>query len=381
MTRFLKLPALLMLLAPFLLLTSCPTPSLTGTSIWTNPGSTASWSVVGNADFSAAATGALSLAIGPDNSPCVAYQDGSVNAATVMRFSNGSWASTGPSSDGAIDYPSLAFSPSGTLYFAFQDQFSGSNQATVMNLQTGAWSLVGSSRFSMGQASFVSLAIDSNGTPYVAYSDTNFSGMAVVRRFDGGSWVAVGAEGFSTGLAGYTSLAIDSKNTLYVAYADGAQDNKASLQEFNGYGWAYVGPAGFSAGAVSDVTLAIDPSGIPCVGYCDAGNWGKATVMRFLNGAWTSVGSAGFSAGAASYTSLLISPAGIPYIAYQDSSTSPVNKATALKFNGTAWMGVGSPGFTSNPADHIRLAMDSNGAPYAAFRDQSSLMANVMAFK
>jgi hypothetical protein len=314
----------------------------------------------------------------------VAYQDGRVNAATVMEFSNGSWANTGPSSDGAIDYPSLAFSPSGALYFAFQDQFTGSNQATVMNLQSGAWSLVGSSRFSMGQASYVSLAVDSNGTPYVAYSDnltSPFAGMAVVRRFDGGSWAAVGVEGFSAGLAGYTSLAIDLKNTLYVAYADGAQGNKVSLQEFNGYAWGYVGPAGFSAGAASDVTLAIDPSGIPCVGYCDAGNAGKATVMRYLNGAWSSVGAAGFSAGAAAYTSLLISPGGIPYIAYQDFSTSPVNKATALKFNGTAWMGLGSPGFTSNPADHIRLAMDSNGVPYVAFRDQSSLMANVMAFK
>ncbi len=55
----------------------------------------------------------------------------------------------------------------------------------------------------------------------------------------------------------------------------------------------------------------------------------KPTVMKFDGTNWVAVGSPGFTSGQASYMSFAMHN-GIPYIAYQDSASS--NKATVMKF-------------------------------------------------
>ena len=78
----------------------------------------------------------------------------------------------------------------------------------------------------------MSLALDSTGTPFVAYSDGANSVKATVQKLVSGSWTVVGTAGFSAGLAFYTSLALDSTGTPFVAYSDFSNNNEATVQKF-----------------------------------------------------------------------------------------------------------------------------------------------------
>ena len=94
------------------------------------------------------------------------------------------------------------------------------------------------------------------------------------------SWVAVGKVGFSAGIAQDLSIAIDGNGTPYVAYMDKANGFKATVKKYNGSNWITVGTVGFSAADASNTSIAIDGNGIPYVAYMDNGNSHKATVMK-----------------------------------------------------------------------------------------------------
>ncbi|MGX9728877.1 MAG: thrombospondin type 3 repeat-containing protein [Candidatus Electronema sp. VV] len=204
------------------------------------------------------------------------------------------------------------------------------------NSATSSWEQVGQAGFSaVGVTMFTSLALDSGGTPYVAYQDWGNSGKASVMKFNSAtsSWVQVGPAGFSAGgAAGQTSLglALDSSSTPYIAYQDGANSNKASVMKFDGTNLVQVGPAGFSASEAYYISLALDSGGTPYVAYQDVANSDKASVMKFDGTNWVQVGPAGFSADIAIYTRLALDSGGTPYVAYQDLANS--DKASVMKF-------------------------------------------------
>ena len=70
--------------------------------------------------------------------------------------------------------------------------------------------------------------------------------------------------------------------------------------------------------------------------------------MKYNGSSWIMVGSPGFSAGEVFFTTIAINTSGTPYVAYQDVGNS--NKATVMKFNGSSWVNVGSPGFSAGNA-------------------------------
>ena len=58
------------------------------------------------------------------------------------------------------------------------------------------WQILGSAGFSDGTVYYTSLYIY-DGTPYVAYTDTNIDAKATVMKYNGSSWEPVGSKGFS----------------------------------------------------------------------------------------------------------------------------------------------------------------------------------------
>ena len=327
------------------------------------------WGTVGGAGFAAAGASYTSLAFAPDGTPYVAYVDsGTANHATVMKLAGGSWvtvgAGTGSYATGA-SYTSLAFAPDGTPYVAYQDE---SGKATVVKFDGTDWVTVGGAGFSGGGAGFTSLAFGPDGDPYVAYADWGDSGKATVMRFDGSSWVTVGSAGFSAAGAAYTSLAFAPDGTPYVAYADGDNAEKATVMRFDGRSWVTVGSAGFSTGSIDppgSIALALAPNGTPYVAYADRDKSRKETVMKFDGTAWITVGSAGFSAVAASSASLAFAPDGTPYVAYRDELYP--DKATVMRFNGTSWAIAGNAGFSAGTGGSTSLVFAPDGTPYVAF--------------
>ncbi|XAH23490.1 IPTL-CTERM sorting domain-containing protein [Xylophilus sp. GW821-FHT01B05] len=327
-----------------------------------------------------------SLAVSPDGRPYVAYQDGpNGSKVTVMRLNTAGtgWEVVGTAgfSDSRAAYLSLAFSPNGVPYVAYQDGDATSvlPRATVMRWDEASqsWGPVGSPRFSEeGLALYTSLGFGPDGTPYLAYRDNG--GNARAMRWNGSdAWEA--AETGLSAKAFVISLAVSPgpSGRPYVVYMESLRIKVMRLRDDDT--WEVVGGTGFSAGFADSVSLAFDPNGKPYVAYGDDNGGGKATVMR-LNAAgtgWEAVGNTRFSAGTASYLSLAFGPDGKPYVAYQDAGNS--YKATVMRLNdaNNLWQPVGAASASVNAVLYNSLAF-AGGRPILAFRDGSTGLATVL---
>ena len=120
---------------------------------------------------------------------------------------------------------------------------------------------------------------------------------------------------------------------------------------------------GTSGGPVTVGTI-VAPS-YPYLAFSDVGNSNKVTVQMFDGTSWVFVGSPGFSSVQAAYVSLALSFAGVPYVVYRDGGNS--NKVTVQMFDGTSWVYVGSPGFSPGQVSDVSLAVSSAGVPFVAY--------------
>ena len=96
-----------------------------------------------------------------------------------------------------------------------------------MKYTNGAWNFVGTPGFTPVVAYYTSIAVDTAGTPYVAFTDYNNNNKATVMKYNGTSWVLVGTAGFTAGSITYPYLFISPyNNAVYFGYSDGNNSNK-----------------------------------------------------------------------------------------------------------------------------------------------------------
>jgi hypothetical protein len=260
---------------------------------------------------------------------------------------------------------SIALGTDGVPYVAFRDEANGGTKAKVMKLEGTSWVTVGNAGFSAGEVISIKLVLDANNIPFVAYTDGANGNKATVMRFNGTNWVTVGVTGFSAGVAMSPSLAVDANGTPYVAYTDRTNDDKTTVKKYIGGSWVNVGTAGFSAEGAWHHKLALNASGTPYVVYLDG--WGRANVMKYTGSGWANVGESGFAAGEFGEFSLALDISGNPYIAYEDRENG--NKGRVKRFNGTNWIDVGPASFSDGFAQYTSLALDASGTPYVAYSD------------
>jgi len=251
--------------------------------------------------------------------------------------------------------------------------------AGVTSAQAGAWVQLGTAgSLSIGAATNVKIALDSSGTPYVAYQDGTFL-KGYVTTYNGTSWAVVGGVAFSTNAASYVNFAIDSANTLSVAYIDSINNN-VFFKTFNGTSWTTLG--GFTSGGTAySCSMTLSSSGVPYVAYTNS-TGSSITIKKYFGGSWTIVGSAiATTAGSGGRIGIGVDSVNTPYVVYSDASDS--NKATMKSFDGASWTLVTSgSGFSSaallgpTPAT---IAFDSSNNVYTAF-DLSTVKAIVMKF-
>lgn len=248
-----------------------------------------------------------------------------------------------------------------------------------------AWKHVGNAQFSPCFGA-PNLVFSPSGEPCVAFEDGS-TAQATVMKFDGLNWVYVGLPKFTQDAADCLSLAIDPLNgEPYVAYMDwGSSGLRTSVMKFDGSNWVYVGSQFFSAaGQTVAQSIAFSPAdNMPYVAFEDGG-WGyNARVMKYNGTDWVNVGIPGFSTNGADWTSLAFSPSdSLPYVAFSSNCSSGSMKATVMKFNGTDWVYVGNPCFSPNGAYWTRLVFSpSNHQPYVSFGDSTNTgKATVMTF-
>jgi hypothetical protein len=276
-------------------------------------------------------------------------------------------------SEGRGDTPAAAWDSDGNLYIVYQDWYYESGKANVFVYDGNGWSLVGNSGISVGQASFTDIAIDSNGVVYIAYNDHNEDNgqdTGTVMKFDGTSWTAVGESGFSgtDEYASEISIAIDSEDSPYVAYRDNSGKPTVMKFDIHSDAWEPVGETGFSVDTARSIDFALDSDDVPYVVYQDD-YFGdkKATVMKFDGNDWTTVGSRSFSAGAVDFTSIALTSTGVPYVVFRDEAKGGV--AIVMRYDGVNWSTVGTA-----PSDgsvrYTTITFDSNDTPFIGYSDQ-----------
>jgi len=186
-------------------------------------------------------------------------------------------------------------------------------------------------------------------------------------KFTGGSWVQVGAAGFSEELENeFVALALDASGTPYVAYQN-SSNNLLSVMKFDGNVWAQVGNAGFASPSYRGPSLALDSSGIPYVSYLDRENNYKASVMKFAGQSWVQVGTAEFSPVGTNSdaTALAFDASDTLYLTSSYWITSGV--VDVMKFDGNAWVQVGTAPSSGVDGSGASLALDASGTPYVAY--------------
>ena len=200
------------------------------------------------------------------------------------------------------------------------------------------------------------------------------------------SWIQVGSPGFTASgeTTEFTSIAFHpSTGEPYVAYRETTNSYKANVMRYHNSAWEQVGAANFSDGpaAFVDLTFSVETEE-PYITYADSGITlapQKTTVKKFNGSSWVNVGDPMFSTGIAAYNVIGINPSDdVPYVAYADATTS---KIYVKKFNGSTWTDVGAPGFSTGNATYVSLSFDpAINQPAVAYYDSTTGKAEVKFF-
>lgn len=356
------------------------------------------WKVLGTAGISAQLlSDDISLTVAPDGTLYMAFADASSNRAHVVKYdiSSSRWVAVGNAGllsagpNPGANFISIAVAPDGTPYIAYQHGTNGPVAVDEYDSGTLQWKSISSGLSSDG-ATYVSIAIAPDGTPYVAYKDT-INGTVVVERYDSasGGWTGGSVPDATTGgnpiYIVFTSIAVASDGTPYVAYENSNQLATVEKYDKNTPTWSLVGQAGFSPGVVSYLSIDIGPDDVPYVAFQDANKGHGATVMKYDSSArvWTAVGDRGFSPHMAGKISLTISPSGSPYVAYGDvTNGDATGKLTVKKYdtgvNPSAWVNVGSSDFSANDATvATSVVVSQDGTPYVGYANGASYVTTV----
>ncbi len=230
------------------------------------------------------------------------------------------------------------------------------------------WRPVGLPRFSAATTSYESLAINpSTGQPYVAFSDGSVGGAVTVMKYDGKAWVVVGPAGFSDQAypTSYESLAFDSYGKPYVAFSDGKYSGKTTVMEYSNGAWSAVGGIRGFGGKAQYQSLIITPGNNIIVAYEDLDNSSETKVKMYFSDTWQDFGVGDISSDKAEYQSLAFVN-GQPAVAFKDYAHCNGGATVMTAQQGHNWSAIGSYCLSGRMAQFESLSSHA-GQPYLAW--------------
>jgi len=175
-------------------------------------------------------------------------------------------------------------------------------------------------------------------------------------------WADVGANPLTSTTATYTNLAKDNSGNYYVSYYGGGQAS-GSVQKYNGTSWSPLGGSlGITAGTATYNSLCVNSTGEVFYSFQDGANSSGLSVKKYTPGtnAWTDIGT-NVSGGVVNYQNLKVIPStGLPLAVYNSSGIK------AKRYNGTAWVEVGTSPVVSGAGANHAMAIGTNDTVYVA---------------
>jgi|GEM_PF-1815966 hypothetical protein len=214
----------------------------------------------------------------------------------------------------------------------------------------------------------VSLDVDSNSEPFVAYGIVNPNEMDMsrktsiyVRSWDGNTWAGIGASQPVTDNGQEFILRIASNDTPYLAYLTkdmGGQVSFPQVLKFDGQNWVQAGTgldlSGFGA-AAARLQMENDENGVLYLSLSLEGQ--KPDVYMLDNGTWELQGSPDFNL---SGTPNFAIEDGIVYLTGITDTSGPDAWVSVRKYDGTTWSVIGAPQLVNFAFDHSLVALSNN---------------------
>jgi hypothetical protein len=358
-----------------------------------------------------------SLDLAPDGTCYVAWANRNERQYEiyVRRWDGFAWQEVGAGSasgggisntSGDSKWLSMAVAPDGTPWVAWEDWTADGPAIYVRHWDGSAWQEAGPGSASDdgisngGYSRGPSVAVAPDGVPYVAWSEnTSFGWEVYVLRWDGSSWQEVGAGSASGigisnsgGSAAGPSVAIAPDGTVYVAWENFADRSQVHIRRWIDSTWQEVGLGSASGGGISqssgdaaEPVLAIAPNGRPYVAWYDNQSGDSEIYVRSWTGSvWQEVGqgSAGGrgisgNSGHSETPSIAVNADGVPYVAWSDYE-SGISNIFVRTWDGSAWLeagagGASDGGISKNSGDSWRpsLSISPTGIPFVAWYDDS----------
>lgn len=334
------------------------------------------WTPLGNAGIS---PGGLSnwqhLIIDENNKVYVSFNDEGLpnGEGTLMRYDDTGWAVIGTPgfTAGIAHHSSFAIGPNNTYYFSYADG-NNASKAAVMMYNGTSWTSIGTN-LSQGECQYSSIQVV-NGVPYVAFIDNGIGALVTVLKYDGTNWVSTTSS--STGTitstpATYSTMVKDRNGDLYIAYQDVANGGKVVVRNYDGSNWNAVGTPFLSLanGGAYDISLAFNHQNVPYVAYWNPVPMGPSASVQMYDGSnWVNVGSPSFTSTIVQFTTLAFDNNDVPYLTFQDGSMNN-QKSSVMTFDGTNWNYLGGAAFSAGVSAYNSIAIDGNGNPYVAYYD------------
>lgn len=329
--------------------------SLANAQQWENVGSAATISAGGSSynNIAADASGNLYLS----------YYDTSVAKGSVQKFDGSSWSYLGGTAgitNGTALYNSLSLDNTGNVYYSNQVGYPNSGME-VRKFTGGAWTQL--ANVTSSSVNYQATAVSSNNTLFAYSSD----GSGTVRRFNNGIWEQVGNAGFPGSTASYPEMIVGSDNFIYVSIvASGLKVFKISANATSSDTWTLVGGQAVASVYSSDFSspdMAFDSNNVPYVVYSSiSGEGRKLNVKKFDGNAWILVGSANFSDAGMNHSTIAVNATGKIYVAASvwDSSNANHSKNSVYTFDAatSSWAKIGGDTISDGAATYNDIIID-----------------------
>jgi hypothetical protein len=276
-----------------------------------------------------------------------------------------SWTPVANISGSTTVKPVVQVSKTGKVYVVLKDDAAG-QVGKVFYESAGTFIQVGAPFSGTDKVSDLSIAFNSLGEEYVAYTDVTNGNKSTVKKWDGTSWIPVGTGIVSIGSGYYNSLIIDKTDTPVLAFQDLNAGNKISVYSFDGTSWNLSTSVGSSP---SNAKLKLGQNGDYYLGYTEDTN--NAIVQKYDGLTWNPLGLPVTNLSPNPNTfDLELDPNDLPYfIALNNTSFY----AVAFKYTGVpTWSNVIGGNISSITSVNVNVAVDYKGNPYFSYIDQPS---------
>ncbi len=307
--------------------------------------------------------------------PHVVFYDDYYDDVYISIRATGSWSSSSVDGYGGRYTHdergiSLAIDSADGLHVAYYDIGSRSLEYAYMGLGGSMWTTTNvHDQGNEYVGTSVSIAVDGDDRPYIAYHDRNSWDLEYA-RYDGDSWFVETLDGSGYNVGRFPNIAIDQSGNINIAYENFSNYDLMSLVIDSGEAAtakvSQIGTHSYGMG------FAVDGSGISHLSFYNGSDTAGNLQYASKSGtSWSSVTLDQSSTMVGTYSDLALDGNGNPHISYVDATNGFLRYA---QYDGSSWA-ISTVDSSGSVLGYTSITIDEDGFPRIAYHDGSLRLA------